>query len=173
MRSKLRLKQQAEPPRQALFRRTNRAPGDSAALVRLRPALQERLPRQPAPAGVAHDVLHRPCNGVNAGCLQLGKLDQTSPAQLLAQIIRHQPVHAVDGWDDLRRRRQPDRRCFAVFRRQRPLDVLIVVEVALVPEMAGATCLRGLRGVLLGNCLCHDRCVQGRMVHARALSALL
>ena len=44
----------------------------------------------------------------------------------------------MDGWDDLRRRLQPDRRCFAFFHPQLPEEPLIFVEVALVPEMAGA-----------------------------------
>jgi malonyl-CoA decarboxylase len=88
-------------------------------------------------------------------------------------------VHEIDGWDDLRRRLLPDRRCFAFFHPQLPEEPLIFVEVALVPEMAGAiaplidkkaaplspeqyktavfysisNCQPGLRGVSLGNFL--------------------
>ena len=173
------LTQAAEPPRQELFRRINRAPGGTAALVRLRRALLERLPRQPALAGVEHDLLHLLSSWFNPGFLQMRKVDWTSPAQLLEQIIRHEAVHEVDGWDDLRRRMQPDRRCFAFFHPQLPEEPLIFVEVALVPEMAGAiaplidkksqplpaeqfkvavfysisNCQPGLRGVSLGNFL--------------------
>ncbi len=175
----IRLTQAAEPPRQELFRRINRAPGGTAALVRLRRALLERLPRQPALAGVEHDLLHLLASWFNPGFLQMRKVDWTSPAQLLEQIIRHEAVHEVDGWDDLRRRLQPDRRCFAFFHPQLPDEPLIFVEVALVPEMAGAiaplidkksqplaadqfkvavfysisNCQPGLRGVSLGNFL--------------------
>ena len=175
----IRLTQAAEPPRQELFRRINRAPGGTAALVRLRRALLERLPRQPALAGVEHDLLHLLSSWFNPGFLQMRKVDWNSPAQLLEQIIRHEAVHEVDGWDDLRRRLQPDRRCFAFFHPQLPDEPLIFVEVALVPEMAGAiaplidkksqplaadqfkvavfysisNCQPGLRGVSLGNFL--------------------
>ena len=175
----IRLTQAAEPPRQELFRRINRAPGGTAALVRLRRTLLDRLPRQPALAGVEHDLLHLLSSWFNPGFLQMRKVDWTSPAQLLEQIIRHEAVHEVDGWDDLRRRLQPDRRCFAFFHPQLPDEPLIFVEVALVPEMADAiaplidkksqplaaeqfkvavfysisNCQPGLRGVSLGNFL--------------------
>jgi malonyl-CoA decarboxylase len=175
----LRLTQTAEPPRQELFRRLNRAPGGTAALVRLRLALLERLPRQPALAVVEHDLLHLLASWFNPGFLQLKRVDWNSPAQLLEQIIHHEAVHQIDGWDDLRRRLQPDRRCFAFFHPQLPDEPLIFVEVALVGEMAGAiaplidkkstplapqafqvavfysisNCQPGLRSVSLGNFL--------------------
>lgn len=173
------LTQAAEPPRQELFRRLNRAPGGTAAIVRLRRALLERLPRHPALAGVEHDMLHLLSSWFNPGFLQMRKVDWNSPAQLLEQIIRHEAVHEIDGWDDLRRRLQPDRRCFAFFHPQLPDEPLIFVEVALLPEMAGAiaplidkksapvapeqfkvavfysisNCQPGLRGVSMGNFL--------------------
>ena len=175
----IRLTDTVEPPRQELFRRLNRAPGGTAALVRLRSALLERLPRQPALAGVEHDLLHLLSSWFNPGFLQMRKVDWNSPAQLLEQIIHHEAVHEVDGWDDLRRRLQPDRRCFAFFHPQLPDEPLIFVEVALVPELAGAiaplidkkstplapdqfkvavfysisNCQPGLRGVSMGNFL--------------------
>ena len=105
------LTQAAEPPRQELFRRLNRAPGGTSAIVRLRRALLERLPRHPALAGVEHDMLHLLGSWFNPGFLQMRKVDWNSPAQLLEQIIHHEAVHQIDGWDDLRRRLQPDRRC--------------------------------------------------------------
>ena len=175
----IRLTQVAEPPRQELFRRLNRAPGGTAALVRLRRRLLERLPKQASLAGVEHDLLHLLSSWFNPGFLQMRKVDWESPAQLLEQIIRHEAVHEIDGWDDLRRRLQPDRRCFAFFHPQLPDEPLIFVEVALVPEMADAiaplinkkslplapsnfkvavfysisNCQAGLRGVSLGNFL--------------------
>ena len=175
----MRLTQATEPPRQELFRRLNRAPGGTAALVRLRRALLERLPRQPPLQSVEYDLLHLLSSWFNPGFLQMRRVDWNSPAQLLEQIIRHEAVHEIDGWDDLRRRLQPDRRCFAFFHPQLPDEPLIFVEVALVPEMADAiaplidkksqplppeqfkvavfysisNCQPGLRGVSLGNFL--------------------
>jgi malonyl-CoA decarboxylase len=175
----MRLTQVTEPPRQELFRRLNRAPGGTAAIVRLRRALLERLPKQPQLQAVEADLLHLLSSWFNAGFLQMRRVDWSSPAQLLEQIIRHEAVHEIDGWDDLRRRLQPDRRCFAFFHPQLPDEPLIFVEVALVGEMAGAiaplidkkspplasdtfkvavfysisNCQPGLRNVSLGNFL--------------------
>jgi malonyl-CoA decarboxylase len=169
----------AEPPRQELFRRLNRAPGGTAAIVRLRRTLLDRLQKNPALAAVESDLLHLLSSWFNPGFLEMRRVDWNSPAQLLEQIIRHEAVHEIDGWDDLRRRLRPDRRCFAFFHPQLPDEPLIFVEVALVPEMAGAiaplidkraqslspeqfkvavfysisNCQPGLRGVSLGNFL--------------------
>jgi malonyl-CoA decarboxylase len=175
----IRLTRLAEPPRQELFRRLNRAPGGTSAIVRLRHALLERLPRQPALRAVEADLLHLLSSWFNPGFLEMRRVDWNSPAQLLEQIIHHEAVHEIDGWDDLRRRLQPDRRCFAFFHPQLPDEPLIFVEIALLPEVAGAiaplidkrttplaperfkvavfysisNCQPGLRGVSLGNFL--------------------
>jgi malonyl-CoA decarboxylase len=173
------LAQVAEPPRQELFRRLNRAPGGTAAIVRLRRALLDRLPKHRSLAVVEADLLHLLSSWFNPGFLEMRRIDWNSPAQLLEQIIHHEAVHEIDGWDDLRRRLRADRRCFAFFHPQLPDEPLIFVEVALVPEMAGAiaplidkraqplpadqfkvavfysisNCQPGLRGVSLGNFL--------------------
>ncbi len=175
----MRLTRLAEPPRQELFRRLNGAAGGTAAIVRLRRSLLERLPRQPQLRVVEADLLHLLSSWFNPGFLEMRKVDWRSPAQLLEQIIHHEAVHQIDGWDDLRRRLQPDRRCFAFFHPQLPDEPLIFVEVALGPEMADAiaplidkrsqplppeqfkvavfysisNCQPGLRGVSLGNFL--------------------
>jgi len=175
----VRLTHVVEPPRQELFRRLNRAPGATSAIVRLRRALLERLPKQPQLQAVEADLLHLLSSWFNAGFLEMRRVDWNSPAQLLEQIIRHEAVHEIDGWDDLRRRLQPDRRCFAFFHPQLPDEPLIFVEVALVPDLPGAiaplidkkssplpndqfrvaafysisNCQPGLRNVSLGNFL--------------------
>lgn len=175
----LRLTQVAEPPRQELLRRINRSPGGTASIVAMRRALLARLAKQPELQAVEADFLHLLSSWFNPGFLQLQRVDWNSPAQLLEQIIRHEAVHQIDGWDDLRRRLQPDRRCFAFFHPQLPHEPLIFVEVALLPEMPGAiaplidkasepmpadrfkvaafysisNCQPGLKGVSLGNFL--------------------
>ena len=177
--SLIRLTRVAEPPRQELFRRINGAPGGTAAIVRLRSGLLDRLPRQPHLRVVEADLLHLLSSWFNPGFLEMRKVDWDSPAQLLEQIIHHEAVHQIDGWDDLRRRLQPDRRCFAFFHPQLQGEPLIFVEVALLPAMADAiaplidkrspplppeqfkvavfysnsNCQPGLRGVSLGNFL--------------------
>ncbi len=173
------LSEAAEPPRQELLRRLNKAPGGTAAIVRLRQRLLKLLPKHPELQAVEADLLHLLSSWFNPGFLQLVRVDWNTPAQLLEQVIRHEAVHEIDGWDDLRRRLQPDRRCFAFFHPQLPDEPLIFVEVALLPEMPGAiapliekacptlspsqfkvatfysisNCQPGLRGVSLGNFL--------------------
>ena len=173
------LTQLAEPPRQELFRRLNRTPGGTATIVRLRRDLLKRLRKQPELMAVEADMLHLLSSWFNPGFLQMRQVDWNSPAHLLEKIIHHEAVHAIDGWDDLRRRLQPDRRCFAFFHPQLPDEPLIFVEVALLPEMPAAiaplidkastpqtherfrvaafygisNCEPGLRNVSLGNFL--------------------
>lgn len=168
-----------EPPRQELLRRLNRMPGGTAAVLRLRRALLSRLPRHPEFAAIEADLLHLLSSWFNPGFLQLRRVDWNSRAMLLEKIILHEAVHTIDGWDDLRRRLQPDRRCFAFFHPQLRDEPLIFVEVALLPDMpAGigplidkqstplvaenarvaafygiSNCEPGLRGVSLGNFL--------------------
>ncbi len=168
-----------EPPRQELLRRLNRAPGGTAAVLRLRRALLERLARRPELGGIEADLLHLLSSWFNPGFLRMQRVDWQSPAQLLEKIIHHEAVHQVDGWEDLRRRLQPDRRCFGFFHPQLPDEPLIFVEVALLPEMPDSiaplidkrstplaserfrvaafysisNCEPGLRGVSLGNFL--------------------
>jgi len=173
------LTQAVEPPRQELLRRLNRTPGGTAAVLRLRRALLRRLPKRPDLAALEADFLHLLSSWFNPGFLQMKRVDWNSPAQLLEKIILHEAVHQIDGWDDLRRRLQPDRRCFAFFHPQLPEEPLIFVEVALLPEMPEhiaplidkastplpperfrvaafysiSNCEPGLRGVSLGNFL--------------------
>jgi malonyl-CoA decarboxylase len=174
-----RLTHAAEPARQELLRRINRAAGGTAALVRLRHALLERLPKRPDWRALEDDLLHLLSSWFNPGFLEMRRVDWNSPAQLLEQLIRHEAVHQIDGWDDLRRRLLPDRRCFAFFHPQLAGEPLIFVEVALLPEMPAtiaplidkasaaapaaqykvatfysiSNCQPGLKGVSLGNFL--------------------
>ena len=169
----------AEPPRQELLRRLNRTPHGTATLVHLRRSLLQRLPHRPEWMALESDFLHLFSSWFNPGFLQMRRVDWNSPAKLLEKIIHHEAVHAIDGWDDLRRRLQPDRRCFAFFHPQLPEEPLIFVEVALLPEMPAAiaplidkhspplpperfrvaafysisNCEPGLRNVSLGNFL--------------------
>ncbi len=173
------LHQVAEPARQELIRRLNRAPGGTAAILRMREHLQQALREDPSLAAVDGDFRHLLASWFNPGFLQIVRVDWRTPAELLERIIAHEAVHAVQGWDDLRRRLEQDRRCFAFFHPALPEEPLIFVEVALVdvmPEAIGPlldaqtargdprrarvaalyslnSCQPGLRGVSLGTFL--------------------
>ncbi len=170
----------AEPPRQELLRRLIRASGGTAAVLSMRAQLLVRLRGDRRLAAVDADFQHLLSSWFNPGFLELQQVDWDSPARLLEQIIRHEAVHEIDGWGDLRRRLQPDRRCFAFFHPALPGEPLIFVEVALLEAMPAAigplldcdqppaqdprrfkvaafysisNCQPGLRGVNLGNFL--------------------
>jgi malonyl-CoA decarboxylase len=128
----------AEPPRQELFRRLNQVPHGCAVLVRMRMALLQHLKKNPSLRLVDADLQHLLSSWFNPGFLALESLNWQSPAGLLEKIIAHEAVHEIDGWADLRRRLEPDRRLFAYFHPALPNEPLIFVEVALLTEVPNA-----------------------------------
>ena len=169
----------AEPPRQELLRRLNMAPGGTAALVALRQELLGHLRAEPTLRILDADLHHLLGSWFNRGFLELRRIDWQTPAAVLEKLIRYEAVHEIQGWDDLRRRLEADRRCFAFFHPALPGEPLIFVEVALVRGMAEAiapllardqrparaeeadsaifysisNCQVGLRGISFGNFL--------------------
>ena len=111
--------------------------------------------------------------------LDFRRIDWTTPAPLLEKLTRHEAVHAIRDWRDLRRRLDADRRCYALFHPGWPEEPLIFTELALTRGLSanmqplldpdspvldagscdGATfysissCQPGLRGFALGNAL--------------------
>ncbi len=130
------LNRAVEPPRQELLRRLNMAPQATAQLVAMRGDLLSRLREQPQLKAVDADFKHLLASWFNRGFLQLRRIDWQSPAGILEKLISYEAVHAIQGWDDLRRRLAADRRCFAFFHPAMPDEPLIFVEVALVEGMS-------------------------------------
>ena len=176
-----RLHEAAEPPRQELLRRMNMAQGGTAMLVDLRAELQGHLRSEPSLGALDLDLRHLFASWFNRGFLELRRIDWQTPAATLEKLITYEAVHEIEGWQDLRRRLLPDRRCFAFFHQALPGEPLIFVEVALTAGLAGAVqpllaqpkdaaactaegvdsaifysisnCQEGLRGVSFGNFL--------------------
>jgi malonyl-CoA decarboxylase len=169
-----------EPPRQEVIRRLNLAPGNTAGLVRMREDLLDALRQSPDLSALDSDFSHLFSSWFNRGFLVLRRIDWSSPAHILEKIIRYEAVHAIESWDDLRRRIEPaDRRCFAFFHPALIDEPLIFVEVALLDEKPAAiepilaekrtilppdeartavfysisNCQRGLAGISFGNFL--------------------
>jgi len=170
----------AEPPRQELFRRLNQAPGATGRLVRMRLDLLQLTKSHPQFARTDLDFVHLFKSWFNRGFLLLRHIDWGTPANILEKIIEYEAVHAINNWDELRRRLLPaDRRCFAFFHPSMPDEPLIFVEVALVEAIPGSiqtllaearthleprsadtavfysisNCQEGLRGISFGNSL--------------------
>ncbi|MDW4496961.1 malonyl-CoA decarboxylase family protein [Sulfitobacter sp. D35] len=170
----------AEPPRQELIRRLNQLPGGTARLVAMRRDLLGFTREHPDCAALDLDFRHLFGSWFNRGFLVLRPINWDTSAALLDKIIAYEAVHAIQNWDDLRRRLKPrDRRCFAFFHPSMPGEPLIFVEVALTrgvpgsiqallaedradiaPEAADtavfysiSNCQEGLAGISLGNSL--------------------
>ena len=129
----------AEPPRQELARRLNQVPGATGQLVAMRADLLRLMRDDPGLGVLDLDLKHLFYSWFNRGFLVLRHVNWSSPADLLDKIIAYEAVHAIDSWDDLRRRLAPqDRRCFAFFHPAMPGEPLIFVEVALTRGIPGA-----------------------------------
>ena len=137
--SAAKLAARAEPKRQELVRRLNHAPGGTLALVRMREDLLGFVKEHPALAALDQDFLHLFSSWFNRGFLVLRRIDWTTPANILEKIIRYEAVHAIQGFDDLRRRLEPrDRRLYAFFHPALGDEPLIFVEVALTDAIPAA-----------------------------------
>ncbi len=169
----------SEPPRQELIRRMNVAPGATALLVRMREELLAGLEKQPQLKPLEQDLRRLLASWFNRGFLTLKRIDWSNSAAMLEKVIAYEAVHEIHGWDDLRRRLAPDRRCFAFFHPALPDEPLIFVEVALCQGLASkiapllsasapaddpaqadtaifysiSNCQPGLRGISFGNFL--------------------
>lgn len=171
-----------ESPKQEFFRRLNMAPGATAKIVSMRKELLQYLGDNPELRQIDRDLHHLLQSWFNRGFLVLKRIDWQTPASILEKIIQYEAVHAIDGWDDLRRRLEPaDRRCFGFFHPSLVDEPLIFVEVALTDGVTGdiasllrpydehdadvqsapttavfysiSNCQEGLRGVSFGNFL--------------------
>lgn len=129
----------SEPARQELIRRLNQVPGATGQLVQMRADLLRLGGDEPELLALDQDFRHLFASWFNRGFLVLRPISWASPAHILEKIIAYEAVHAIDSWEDLRRRLQPaDRRCFAFFHPAMPDEPLIFVEVALTKGIPGS-----------------------------------
>ncbi len=175
----IRLQAAVEPPRQELFRRANMAPGGTAILLAMRREMLTTLAAHPAWAGIDADLIHLFRSWFNRGFLILQRIDWHTPAVILERLIQYEAVHQIQGWGDLRRRLEGDRRCYAFFHPALPDEPLVFIEIALTRGMTAnvqplidpaspigdatkadcaifysiTNCQEGLRGVSFGNFL--------------------
>jgi malonyl-CoA decarboxylase len=172
------LSEAVEAPRQELLRRINTARSGTATLV----AMREHLLESPDSASFTpldSDLKHLFKSWFNRGFLRLERISWQTSALILEKLIRYESVHEINGWPDLRRRLEADRRCFAFFHPALADEPVIFVEVALSDGLTGDleplldvkaplletekadtaifysinNCLKGLRGIPFGNFL--------------------
>ena len=194
-----RLQDSVESLRRELFRRLNMAPGGTATLVEMRKALLKGLRANPQWQVIDSDLLHLLKEWFNRGFLRLERIDWHTPAIVLEKLIEYEAVHAIQGWRDLRRRLEADRRCFAFFHPQLPEEPIIFIEVALTRNMSAhiqplldmgspvtpancdcamfysiTNCQEGLRGISFGNLLIKQVAeeLRGEFPHLRRFATL-
>jgi malonyl-CoA decarboxylase len=175
----IKLQDAVEPARQELFRRLNMVPGGTATLVEMRKVLLNGLRAHPQWRVIDADLRHLLRSWFNRGFLKLERIDWRTSALVLEKLTQYEAVHAVQSWQDLRRRLEADRRCFAFFHPQLPDEPIIFIEVALTRGMSAhvqplldirspvatpmnadcamfysiTNCQEGLRGISFGNLL--------------------
>jgi malonyl-CoA decarboxylase len=174
-----RLQAAVESPREELFQRLNLAPGGMGILVELRGRLLRNLDQNPHWEPVVADLERLLIAWFNRGFLELRRIHWRTSALVLEKLIRYEAVHEIQGWYDLRRRLEADRRCYAFFHPALPDEPIIFIEAALTrgltekvqplldpdspvlpPESADCAmfysitnCQEGLRGVPFGSFL--------------------
>ncbi|KAJ1914578.1 hypothetical protein IWQ60_008759 [Tieghemiomyces parasiticus] len=173
------------PAYDVFFHRASKVPGGFKFIIDLRSLLlklvaQAQVPHQePGYHLVAlNRYLRRRLQDWLVGELDLQRITWNSPAATLEKLSNYEAVHAVSGWDDLKKRVGPGRRCYGFFHHTIPYEPLVFVQVALVnrissnvqkilndprPQIApedakcaifySITSQRGLAGVELGNFL--------------------
>ena len=173
------LQEMVEPPRRELFRRLNMAPGGTRILVEMRGELLRQADEHPHRKPIAADLAYLLTAWFNRGFLSLRRIDWRTSAMILEKLILYEAVHEIQGWRDLRRRLEADRRCYAFFHPALPDEPIIFIEAALTrgmsdrvqplldpdspvlnPKLASCAvfysitnCQEGLRGVPFGSFL--------------------
>lgn len=125
-----------EPPRQELFRRINTGPAGTEKLVTMRADLLRCLRKYPELGPIDSDLKHLFRSWFNRGFLRLERIGWQTSALTLEKLFAYESVHEINGWPDLRRRLEADRRCFAFFHPSLAGEPVIFVEVALTHGLA-------------------------------------
>jgi malonyl-CoA decarboxylase len=133
----LALAEAAEPPRRELLRRINMLPEGTEFVIALRADLLDLADEKPELRTVDADLKHVLTSWFSGGFLELRRITWETPAIILEKLIQYEAVHAIPGWEFLRRRLAEDRRCYAFFHPALPNEPVIFVQVALVRGLAG------------------------------------
>lgn len=133
-----RLRKALIPARLRLFKQFNTLEHGASFLVGLRAEIRRWLREEPAFMALDQELRELLGSWFDVGFLELRAITWDSPASLLETIGGYEAVHAIRGWQDLKHRLKPDRRCYAFFHPSMPEEPLIFVEIALHKGLAGS-----------------------------------
>ena len=130
------LSEAVEAPRQELLRRINTAPGGTETLVTLREHLLSlHSNRSNFEALDSISSIFSGPGSTAASCASNGSAGKLPLDP--RKTDHYESVHEINGWPDLRRRLESDRRCFAFFHPALADEPIIFVEVALSKGLTG------------------------------------
>src|SRR5947207_7239287 len=112
------------------------APGGIGVILEMRRRLLRGLADHPHWAVIETALARLFRSWFNRGFLVLQRIDWRTSALVLEKLIQYEAVHEIQGWHDLRRRLQADRRCYAFFHPALPDEPVIFIEVALTHGMS-------------------------------------
>ncbi|MGH7907015.1 MAG: malonyl-CoA decarboxylase domain-containing protein [Candidatus Binataceae bacterium] len=130
------LREALVPARVRLLKRFGESPEGLKLLVDLREELLKLGRDDSVMRQLEHELRPMIATWFDVGILELKRLTWNSPAAVLEKLVRYESVHEIRGWRDLKKRLDPDRRCFAFFHSCMPGEPLTFVEVALVQGLA-------------------------------------
>jgi malonyl-CoA decarboxylase len=128
------LQQASDAPLRDLFLRLSAAPGATPWLVRMR----EHLHDNQEWATIERDLTHVLGLLFHRSVLEFQQIDLETPTAILERLIEAEAVHPINGWNEMARRLEADRRCYAFFHPGWPQEPLIFTEVALTRGIASS-----------------------------------
>jgi malonyl-CoA decarboxylase len=123
-------------PRVELLTQFNALPQGVKFLVDMRADVLGFLKQAPELAPLERDLKGLLRSWFDVGFLEMQSINWQSPAALLEKLIEYEAVHEIRSWKDLHNRLAADRRLYAFFHPNMPMEPLIFVEVALVRGLA-------------------------------------
>ncbi|XP_078372842.1 malonyl-CoA decarboxylase, mitochondrial-like isoform X2 [Oculina patagonica] len=142
LRAEEKLRQALEPAHIQLLSQISKLPGGVKDIVDMRNDLLEGLNEEQEP--VARQELQALSSSIKnllaqwfaVGLLDLERVTWESPGSILEKILHYEAVHSMYGWEDLKRRLAPDRRCYIYTHRSMPGEPVVVLHTALEYEIA-------------------------------------
>ncbi|KAK3754839.1 hypothetical protein QZH41_011313 [Actinostola sp. cb2023] len=137
LRAEDRLRQVLEPHYIQLLSNISRLEGGVKFIVDLRNDLSEILSDQSTVShrqelqDLSSSIKTLLAQWFSVGLLELERITWNSSCSILEKIIRYEAVHTMQGWNDLKRRLAPDRRCYVYTHRSMPREPIVVLHTAL------------------------------------------